>query len=277
MNKFESQGLSIVDFAIGPLVACSIKPLLPQDSAIDAGGFTLNFLNDGLLGVRKNSGSQTQKSYLIGEEELPKDYVLPFAAVVNYIYPNKEVIRGEDFLEKKQEEFRYKKAFNVLGLVSMLCFFVFLLTSYLLLEYYQKKYMELQVEIGEQNVAYNKLIALENDKKNKEAILNESGLIDSNFLSFYAFEITRKIPKDIILTDLHIFPPTNRIKPKERVVFQNALIQIKGNALSNNSFTEWIKELKQLEWIENLEIVDFTKNGNINFFELELMVRSNVQ
>lgn len=277
LEQFESAGLSVLNLNIGPLGVHSLKPLLGQNPTIDLGDYVLEFTKDELKSVKKTKEQTPSKSYSFDGEELSIEYLLPFAAIVNHIYPSKDVIPGDDFLQQSREDFKFKKAFNTLGLVVMAGFLLLLSLSYVLLGYYQDKYMDLQVELGEQNVAYNKLIALENDKKNKEEILNESGLTDSNFLSFYAFQITQKIPEDITLTDLRIFPTAQRIKPKERVLFQNDLIHIGGNALSNSSFTEWIKHLKQLNWIENLEIADFTNNGNSNVFELKLTVSFDVQ
>ena len=179
-------------------------------------------------------------------------------------------------MSSRKEEFTYKKAFNVLGVFTLSFFLISLLISYLMLGNYQTAHHKMQVELGEQNVAYSKLISLEKDKENKESILKQSGLNDSNFLSFYIAEITEDIPTEINLKSLSIFPTTSKIKSEQRIDFNNNVIEIEGTALSNTAFTSWIKELKKHNWVGNLEIIDFQRENRTNSFVIKLILKFDV-
>lgn len=271
-------GLSLIDIAIGPLVVHSIKPLIGNIPSISVDGYSIKFEKDVLteLGKHNDLDSGDMEVYPVGEEKLPKQYLLSFAAIVNYLYPNLASLKDARFLLEKQQEYKFKKAFNMVGMIALPSFLIVLLTSYLLLGYYQDKYLDLQVKIEEQNVAYNKLIRLQEDKRNKEAMLNESGLSDSNFLTYYVLQLTEQVPAQVTLASLNTFPSEKKIKPKEKIQFQHNLIEIEGSALSNMAFTQWIKALKTLKWIDNLEIMDFTKDGKRNTFKIKLIVRFDV-
>ncbi len=278
LDDIAQLGLSIIDIAIGPLVVHSIKPLLGKTPAINVDGYSMAFEKDVLteLGKHQNLADGDSEVYDIGEEQLFRQYLLPFAAIVNYLYPNLASLRDTGFLLEKRQEYRFKKAFDTTGMIALPSFLIVLLTSYLLLGYYQDKYLDLQVKIEEQNVAYNKMINLQEDKGNKEAMLNESGLSDSNFLTYYVLQITKQVPEEVSLTVLNTFPSVKKIKPKEKIQFQHNRIEIEGSALSNGAFTQWIKAVKTLKWVDNLEIMDFTKNGKVNTFKVKLTVRFDV-
>lgn len=277
IEAFEKNKLAVLDLSIGPLVVAALKPLLPDLSTLLTRNIGLAFKGSLLNDLKKHNDLGDENGQIrLGNEKLsPKDTV-GFSALLHYLYPYDLIEADNDFLTSKREEFTYRKAFNALGAIALPLFLISLLVSYLLLNNYQSKYMELQVALGEENIAHNKLILLEEDQKNKEAILKESGLNNGNFLSYYVSEITKEIPAEISLTELEVFPSEKKIKQKERVVFKNSLIGFKGNVVSNNAFTAWVQKVKDLEWVENLEIVDFIKNGNTNSFEIRLIVRFDV-
>lgn len=276
MDKFEAHKLSIVDVSLGPYVLSTINPLITNQSSLFTEDFELKF-NDGMLiDISKKNVVIDYDYYHVGDEKIAVKDIIPFSNLLNYLYPNENIETDKQFLNQKREEFLYKKAFNMFGAVVLVFFLSTLLISYLLLSYYQNDYLKLQVELETQNIAYDKLLTLENDKKNKEAILFESGLNNSNFLSFYISEITKEIPAEINLTELNIFPTQNKIKQNQRINFINDLVRLEGLSNSNSSFADWIKTLKKITWIKNVEIIDYKNEGRTNTFKIKLTLQFNV-
>jgi len=276
INEFEARKISIVDISIGPYVLSTIKPLIENQSSIFTQDFELQFKDDILFDISKKDTSTSQDYYDVGDIKIASNDIIPFSNLLNYLFPNKNIIADKLFLDQKRQEFFYKKSFNAIGVVALVFFFLALLISYLLLNHYQEDYLKLQVELETQNIAYNKLVTLENDMKNKEAILHESGLNDSNFLSFYISEITKEIPTEVNLTELNVFPTQNKIKQDQRINFINDLIELEGLATSNSAFANWIKILKKISWIKNVEIVDFKNEGRTNTFKIKLTLQFDV-
>ena len=275
-NHFKENQIFIMGVSIGPLIISVLKPLL-NDNVIYTNNYKLDYVNNELNAFEKNAAEEgTPEFYEIDGEKIILSDSVSFANVLNYLFPNESIDFDIDAIEKNKEEFKYRKAFNLLGAVALPGFLIALLISYFLLTNYQEQYIDLQVDLEEKNISYNKLILLKKDKDNKEAILNESGLNDSNFLSYYLSEITTDIPSELNLAELAVFAPTAKIKSGQRIFFNNDQIAIKGASTSNSAFTNWIKKLKKLSWIENLEIVDFQKNGNTNSFEIRLKLKFNV-
>lgn len=277
IEALESHKIMVLDVSVGPFVVSTLKPLLPDHSTIFTLNHILEFEGEKLKGFNKCSISDEKPNhYVIGEEKIDLEYVVPFSCLLNYLYPGQAIKANKDFLVPRRKEFQYKKAFNIIGLIALPFFLVTLLVSYLMLNHFQSEYLKSQVELGEENIAYNKLVVLEADKKNKETILNESGVNNSRFIAFYVSEITKDIPSEISLSELSVSPPISKIKNKEKIQFANNLIRILGTAVSNTDFSEWIKKIKELDWVENLEIMDFGKEGNANTFEIQIIIRYNV-
>lgn len=276
IETFGKLGIFIVDISIGPLVVSVMKPLLPIMNSLHTRYFVLNFQNDRICGFSKHGNTDDQIFYEIDEDKIRSKDMVSFATLLNHLFPYSDIEFEKGFLKANTEEFRFRKAFNTLGIVALPGFLLALLTSYLLLGHYQQTYINLQVELEEKNIAYKKLVLLENDRDNKEAMLNESGLNDSNFLSYYLSEITKDIPPEIHLDELDIFAPTSKIEPGQRINFINDQVAIKGGTSSNDAFADWIKAIKKYHWIENLEIVDFRKEGASSSFEIRLKLKFNV-
>jgi len=277
IEAFESHKIIILDVSVGPFVVSALKPLLPDYSSIFTSNYILEFDGEKFKDFNKHSISDKKPNhYVIGEEKIGLEHIVPFSCLLNYLYPGQAIKADKNFLVPKRKEFQYKKIFNIIGLISLPFFLITLLISYLMLNHFQSEYLKSQVELGEESIAYNKLVVLEADKKNKETILNESGVNNSRFIAFYVSEITKDIPNEISLSELSVSPPVSKIKSKEKIQFANNLIRILGTAVSNTDFSEWIKKIKELDWVENLEIMDFGKDGNANTFEIQIIIRFNV-
>lgn len=276
LSDFKKHNISIVDISVGPIIIAAIKPLLPLKTTLNTQNYQLIFSNNKLQSFGVNQINESNLSYDIEGEKISVKEIIPFSNLVNHLYPNESIVSENNFLIQNKKEFYFKKAFKTIGLFALPSFLILLLMSYLLLGYYQNKYMNLQVELSEENITLNKLTLLEKDKENKEKMLQESGLNNDNFLSYYIAEITKEIPQEINLTELYIFPPQSKIKKKQRILFTNNLIKLEGIAHTNEAFTKWIKRLKQLKWINNLEIVEFKKEGKNNTFQIKITVDFNV-
>ncbi len=276
LDQFSKQQLFIVDVSVGPFVLSSLKPLLEKTSLLYSKDYKLQFDKDDLIQFDKFTHEDDDVFYQIGEEKISFDDVVPFASLLNHLFPNPKIESENDFLLTNREEFKFKEAFNTVGMIALPAFLIALLISYLFLGYYQKKYIELQVQIEEESIAYNKLILLENDRSSKEAILKESGLNNSNYLSFYISEITKNVPIEINLEELEIFSPKEKIKTSQRINFNNDTIEIVGETVSNEAFADWIKNVKTYSWIKNLEIVDFRKKDRTSNFLIRLKLNFDV-
>ncbi len=275
LNKFEQQQLSIIDLSIGPGILATIKPLLSDTTTVNSQEQILIFEGEQLERIEKTT-EVSDVLYTLGDEQITSSQLASFATIINYVYPNADIVYDNGMVQATKETFSYKRVFNFFGIFVLAFFLVSLLVSFLLLGYYQGKNQELQLELANQNVAYNQLLELEKDKQNKEAILKASGLDDSNSLTYYVKELTKEVPFAMNLEMLKVFPPRKKIKNGQRIDFDNSSIVIGGVVTTNEAFTEWIQQLKKLSWVKNLEIIDFSKESRKHSFKIKITVSIDV-
>ncbi|WP_025667038.1 PilN domain-containing protein [Aquimarina megaterium] len=261
----------VVDYSIGPFVGVLFKGLSNTSSIISA-DYELSFENDYLIETQKLD--TITKEYILGEEKINNIQVPLFSTLLHYLYPSDDFSYDAEFLKENKKENVLKKAFNTVATVLGIFFLSALLISYLLLNYYNDKYVSYESQLYNLNDTYNQVKKLENEKENKTKILQESGILNQNFLSFYMYRIVNSIPDNVGLNSLKVNPTQKKIKNFEKIIFETNTIIINGNSSSSMPINSWVKELKKENWISKIEILDFSKSRNKKSeFTLKIIVK----
>lgn len=87
-------------------------------------------------------------------------------------------------------------------------------------------------------------------------------------------EITRRIPKSILLTELVYHPLEKKIKTEEPIVTQEKTIILSGATIDNAAFTHWIEAIDHFKWLNQVVITRFGKNDlNETEFSIKLTLK----
>lgn len=261
----------VVDYSIGPFVGVLFKGLSNTSSIISA-DYELSFVDDYLIETQKQNA--ITKKYTLGEEKINNTQVPLFSTLLHYLYPSDNFSYDTEFLKENKKENVLKKTFNTVATVLGIFFLSALLISYLLLNYYNDKYVSYESQLYNLNDTYNQVKKLESEKENKTKILQESGILNQNFLSFYMYRIVNSIPDNVGLNSLKVNPTQKKIKNFEKIIFETNTIIINGNSNSSMPINSWVKELKKEKWISKIEILDFSKSRNKKSeFTLKIVVQ----
>ncbi|RYG54871.1 MAG: hypothetical protein EOO01_00200 [Chitinophagaceae bacterium] len=269
---FEQNGFQVVDLYVGSLLSSLLYPSVNIDTIV-SGDLALGFTAGKLSAVNRADAPHHNIQYQVGEDSIPGSFMALYGAVVDFFVNSGDVSRS-DLLSLNKEEVVYKKAFERTGVTILVVFFVTLLTSYFLIQYY-----------GTQNVAYNlqkvysaqsyqATLDLEKQRDQKKKLLAESGFLSKNFMSYYAYEIIRGIPSDIVLDRLAVSPPSKEIKVNSKLLLDHGHIMLKGETFDESSFNNWIQDLKQMKWLKHFEINSLKKNKqNKAVFDVTITVK----
>ncbi|WP_109852431.1 PilN domain-containing protein [Aquimarina sp. AU58] len=261
----------VVDYSIGPFVGVLFNGLSNTSSIISA-DYELSFEDDYLTETQKLD--TITKEYILGEEKINNTQVPLFSTLLHYLYPSDDFSYDTEFLIENKKENVLKKAFNTVATVLGIFFLSALLISYLLLNYYNDKYVSYESQLYNLNDTYNQVKKIESEKENKKKILQESGILNQNFLSFYMYRIVNSIPDNVGLNSLKVNPTQKKIKNFEKIIFETNTIIINGNSSSSMPINSWVKELKKEKWISKIEILDFSKSRNKKSeFTLKIVVK----
>ncbi len=272
LNLFKQQKYLIVDYSIGPFISFLLKPFT-NSSSIPSYNIRLEFSDHELNNFSREHDHTT---ILIGQDNLAAEETALYATAINYYFPNPHLIYERDFLKVNIEEKKYKKIFEILGSTMLIGFFVSLLISYLLLGYYNEKRIQNNSSLELLQETYQKIGQLEKERDDKRAILNESGVFTSNFLSFYINELTQQLPETIQLKTFQLFPENKKIKQAEKITFKSNQITIKGESFANTKFNSWYKKIKKIPWVIKTEtdIVKYKANKNNGYdFEIKIAIK----
>lgn len=258
-NLFLENKYLVVDYSIGPFTGLRFKDISKEPSII-SGDYELRFEENNLQEAHKLDS--ITKEYLLGAEKISNTQVPLFSTLLNYLYPSDDFSYNAEFLKQNRKENVLKKTFNTLVAIVGIFFLSSLLISYLLLNYYNEKYVSYESQLYNLNDTYNQVKKLEEEKQNKTKILQESGVLSQNFLSFYMYRIVNSIPENVGLNSIKVNPTQKKIKNFEKIVFETNTIIVNGNSNSSLPINVWIKKLNKEKWISKIEILDFSKSRN---------------
>ena len=270
LELFANNKFLIVDYSIGVFSSVLLKSFVNKE-VLASDDVVLSFTGNELDSFSKSTEEEME---LIGEQQLSAHEMPLFATGLNYYYPNEKLVYDADFLTINREEKNFKKYFELLGGAVLGSFFLLLLLSYLLLGYYNDKTVEANTSLDMLQDTYSRVKVLKKERDDKKAILNESGVFTSSFLSYYINELTTDLPKTISLSEFLLFPNTKKIKQSEKVIFKANTIMIKGMSSSNLNFNNWYKGLKKVSWMSKIDIVTYNKNRQNQYdFEIKILIR----
>ncbi|MCO6147915.1 hypothetical protein [Flavobacterium sp. NRK1] len=270
--QMQQNKLQIVDFYLGPLLSSLLQKTIAKQEIV-SGDTVLLFENDSLSEIKKQN-TEVIQNYTFSESILSQHHLPLYGAALHFFLKSSQVSKNESE-SITTENIIYQKSFNYFGVGMLGIFFIALLTSYVLIQYYLGE----NAKLNEQNIfsyqTYEYIVNLEKQREQKLEILNKTGQLSKKFLSFYVYELSKSAPSSISLTNLEIFPVPKEIKPNEKVNIVPNLIMVKGFTGSGPSLDNWLNELKKMKWIKKFEIVSIKKDKkNIQQFELKILLNN---
>lgn len=273
VEKIQKENYQIIDLYIGCLSSVLFINTINKTKII-SGDYALSFDNNELVEIEKNINTDDVINYELGDKVL-SNYQLPlYGAGVNFYLKQKEITKSH-CNSINVEEVYYKKAFDKLGVIMIITFFFLLLTSYTLIQYFNSKNAQLNLESVYSNQSFKLLQKLEKQKENKLKIVNETGIASSKFITFFSYDLTKSIPSELNLLDVNVFPVINEVKATERVEFSPKIIVVKGFTNNEPKLNEWFQQIRAFSWINNLEIISIKRDKkNVSYFEIKILIKN---
>jgi len=270
IGKMLSSKLQVVDFYLGPLPSFILSSVINKETII-SNKTELLIRNSELFDLSKVELFDDQV-YNVGDSNLNNFEIAIYGAGLIYFTDNVEFEKSS-IGSLNQDEIIYKKAFNYFGVFTLILFFTSLLLSYFLIQFYLSKNAELSVENLYSNKSYQEIISLETQMKEKEELINKSGFLSKQFLSFYSFEIINSLPSSMSLDEFNINPLSKDVKENKSIEFIPYQIILKGMTEDEYEFNNWIKESRNKKWLKRIEIKSIkTDKKNNTMFELIITI-----
>ncbi len=272
INHLTEKKLQIISISSGPFHTAFLSEILNKKELV-VDQIILSFEENELVDFKKAENSE-KDSILLGEERLSQELITCAALGAVFFNPNEKVIfpENEMIFQENYEEAKQKNIFTRFGMGMMLFFLTILFANYLYVGHLNKATVENSVYLEEYNDQLTQISVLEEEKMRKEKLLQSSGLLNRNFLSFYLMEMANSVPKEITFDEVVLRPLKDEIKQRQKIAFEEHLLLVNGRSKTSHILSQWIKRVQQEEWLSNVEILDYAYQGNEGYFELEMIV-----
>jgi Tfp pilus assembly protein PilN len=271
LSFFESKKAQIIDVYIGSFLSVLLADNL-SSPVVYSGDLALVLEQNEIVNFSKPEAIPSA-NYTIGEHSV-SNFAMPLYGIgLNYFVQNDSISKSE-FNNNSIDEVVYRKAFSTFGLIMLVGFLITLLASYLSIQYYSEKNAALNIQNVYSNKAYQQIVTLEKQKKDKEKIIKDSGFLSDKFLSFYSYEIIKSIPNSISLNELNTAPLQKVVKHNEKVEITPGTIWVKGVTVNEDEFNNWLRSLKSFHWIAKFELESLKKDKKNNTqFSLKIRIK----
>lgn len=271
VEEAKNRHLYVLDVYVGSFLGALLQPEVGKKQLVSNGAL-LSFDDNSLSGFSKYSGFG--QKYKIGKDEIMSEMIPLYGALLHYIVRQEEVKKSIDS-SYGADEVIYRNLFNRSAVSILAFFFLSLLCSYAGIQYFGSKNAELTTQNVYSGRAYEFMEDLQSQKKEKMEILNQTGLLTSKFLSFYAYEIINTAPAGLNIAKLVVSPAAEDIKEGKQPQIISKKISIYGTTSAQHTIDNWLKSLNAVSWLENVEVVSVQKEKTgITYFEIMIKIKN---
>lgn len=269
IELFNKINVFITHLYIGPFALMNIVEIIGVDDFY-TNHYKVKTEESNIISIEKINEIKLV-SYKIGDDEFYSDELQVYTSGLGFFID----FSDEDIFEKvieSKSEFLYKQLFTIAGWFALAFFFVLLMTNYLFFNQYNKKLNSINFRYNQNLEMIKKLDTLKSEYNLKEQYFVSSGFLDASEQSYFADRIANSVPTKIQLTSLNINPLDGKFKNDKPLNFLMGKIRVSGSVTQSIILNNWVKKLKDLDWIKQVTIVDYIHESMENpaVFELEI-------
>lgn len=280
---FKNSGYFVVGITFGPHAFSAILPWIdkadngndtPEGKAVNINGHILKVRNNEWCDYSFEWNDET-KRIEIGGEEIDQRCALAFASAFGFFTSAQEELPVPEVIEQKNE-FMSKRIFHFAGVATLVFFFSFLLVNFFLFNYYNTLAGNLNTRVFKSKDELINISSMESELLHKQKFLGQMGLLESSKTSFYADRIAFDLPREIQLSEMFFNPVERNINAgKKELKFLSKTINVAGKCKKITEFNKWVKLLKEKEWIEAVDVLNYSqeKASESGIFQISVKLK----
>ena len=264
LRQFEEHKLFVHSICFGPSSLPSIYGLTPDlpKSDFTVGYHHFTYSGNEIETYQFNTDLKLDSSNIfIGKDAVEPELLVSFSTAFEYFFPNTSKKLSEiELLTKAKEDLQQVRIFKKLGWGMLVLFFSVLLINYFVFDYYNSKHQELEVVAASKQQEINKLQQLKKEISYKKELVQLTGVSSASKSSKYTDDIAKILPADIQLIDLKVYPQQKQSLQNKKIQFETDQILIKGYTVKSTILNKWIKNLKNYDWVNDIDILNYKQS-----------------
>ena len=272
LSNYRKQGISVVGLSLG---ACSSAEIYKytEEQELHTNHQIISIDEEGQI-IRQNLSSSERK-HMINGLAVQNSELLPFSGVVRLLI--KHTTNTGNLIEVSEQLYKdscQQRFFSKMIKIGMGVLLFILLLNFFVCTHYFKRAEETSQRLQLNKSSLENIQELKQSIQTKEQKLNNVLAVVSSQSSYFINEVTKIIPKSILLTELVYAPLDEKVKPEKTILFRENTIKISGTTTSNAAFTKWIENIEKLEWLEEVVILQFgKKDRSKSIFSIKLILK----
>jgi hypothetical protein len=252
-------------------VTCGIVPVLSlaSENELITLDYTIQLMDGKFVKVERNE-EQTQRTVLLGGVFYQRDDIILKGIYSSVVQRNECFEQGfpEEEVSNYQLEYTQFKQFTVFGIALVFTILFALFGNYLYMNSLNQDIADLEVELTLNNDNLSLFEKLKQEKTRKELLIDNAGVYQKHFLTFYLDKISGTIPSKIDLQELYLFPLKEALKEKRKVELEKLTINLVGTTPTSELLEEWMNKLNRFSWIKSVQLVNYLKSEGDASFKL---------
>lgn len=275
IKRINEESNFIINVDLGIFVFQNVINLIDSSvSKIDLGDLEIDIKRKSVEKINLNQNTELIKDLGIQNESL-----IAFSAGFNtYINTSTNKSSLHIGFSENRISYNFYKKIKLTLILSSIILFTILLVNFFIFSSLNDKANALEITLNLNGSASEKIELLQKKINERESLMMKLGLDNQSDYAFMADKIASTISRDIILTDFWIFPLKKKIEDGYPIDINSNEIEIKGKCNKSLELNDWTKKLKQLNWIEEVNIKSYKQLQNGNYkseFELILKLNTN--
>ena len=273
LDTFKKAKLSIYSIALGLSGLEKVVPFI-QEEEIFTHSQILSVSDNGNLSLSQKKEILSKK-YAINGLEVSNTHILSLGGILHGLYGTQQQ-NSNLFQTITQEKTAYRlhRNFKLLlnSAIGLLLFI--LLINFVFFSHYHQKVARLQEESAVNENGILRLKQLKERVASKESRLEKAWATSNSKVSHHLDEIAENIPHSILLEEITYQPLGKPISPTKSIEYETRLVMVLGMASDNLDFTNWIRDLEDVEWIQSVETLEYDfQSATTSMFHLKIKVQ----
>ena len=270
LDTFNEHGIAIIDLLLGAWSLIDLANLTGTNGLLQTPHFRFDSVTRDLSG--HSTVELSLQAVTVADQKIEAKTLVAFSGLVHHFTVGQQFSNYRELVVTLTERFTFKQLTKKVAIAAVAFLFVSLALSYGLSAIYAQKNANIQTQLSLNNKLQSQITSLQTDIANKESIVQLAGLQNGTYLSQYVWEIVASVPEQISLIQAEVFPLKRKIKEGEAIVFTQNQLLISGQSDGALVASDWVKQLKDLEWIKTVEFTAFTLVGNQYEFTLKIEI-----
>lgn len=275
LADFQDAKLWVTNIALGNFDVKFLLPFLEIKNDVPTSSQIIHFnLEEEIISYSKNK-SQEEQSIKLGDEYLNYKNLVSYALALKGLLALPSEVHLPQ-IESNQDEFLQQQIFKKVGIGVLATFLTLLILNTFFYYQLKDKNQTLSSQLFLQQGQLAELDSLKAKLTAQEKFFSATNLHQSSKASFYADQVAASVPKGIQFSLLEVFPELklqNGFEEEQLQQFKKNEILIKGFCKSSMTYNRWLKALKKLDWVKEVNHLDYKDVDNqIAEFEMKIII-----